>query len=99
MIRLISNILQLILTYFVLTLVEPFRVLFPREVIAKKKAKSKPVSNRMPAPSVFRSVQKQRQMVSPSAQFVPLSSDISVTKHYVHLESDGAGEEVSPSVH
>ena len=104
MIRIFSNILQFILGYFVLTIIEPFRVLFPRESAPVKKKKrgqtaTSALAGRHPAPSIFRSIYRQRQMMSPSADFVPLSSQVSVTQHYVHLENEASARDAENALH
>lgn len=106
MIRLLIGIPQFIVSYVVLTMVEPFRVLFrstdafPRKQSALgRSGQAAKAPRRHPAPSVFRSLQRQRAMTSPKVDFVPLAPGASVTNEYLKRDAKHGWGEVprSPS--
>lgn len=83
MFRLISALFQPLIDYFSLTVIEPLQSLFLRA----PKMPQRPANSRHPAPSVFRTIARQRQMVSPKEEYVQLPANVSVTNHYLRQSS------------
>ena len=84
MFRILNAICQPFCDYISLTVIEPFQTIFP----PRPKQTRKPAVARHPAPSVFRTIRRQRKMVSPEGQYVHLSmNNMSVTEHYVRRQA------------